>query len=148
MFLRLQPVTIFAFSRGLSRSWTVLLPSDTHRKPITSITAVLLPFVTYLLNLSLVETSIFYRTIKLQSKNLTITRAIRNSSGTAMNPWNWLNITQFSWYGCRVMAVLKIMKRPINWQNWDLNIRLLDLNQLAACQQKLARRLSGTGQRR
>jgi hypothetical protein len=26
--------------------WTVLLPSDTHRKPITSITAVLLPFVT------------------------------------------------------------------------------------------------------
>jgi hypothetical protein len=33
----------------LSWSWTVLLPSDTHRKPITSITAVLLPFVTYLL---------------------------------------------------------------------------------------------------
>jgi hypothetical protein len=26
--------------------WTVLLPSGTHRKPITSITAVLLPFVT------------------------------------------------------------------------------------------------------
>jgi hypothetical protein len=33
----------------LSWSWTVLLPSDTYRKPITSITAVLLPFVTYLL---------------------------------------------------------------------------------------------------
>jgi hypothetical protein len=30
----------------------VLLPSDTHRKPITSITAVLLPFVAYLLTLS------------------------------------------------------------------------------------------------
>jgi hypothetical protein len=30
----------------------VLLPSDTHTKPITSITAVLLPFVTYLLTLS------------------------------------------------------------------------------------------------
>jgi hypothetical protein len=29
----------------------VLLPSDTHRKPITSITAVLLPFVTHLLTL-------------------------------------------------------------------------------------------------
>jgi hypothetical protein len=29
----------------------VLLPSDTHRKPITSITAVLLPIVTYLLTL-------------------------------------------------------------------------------------------------
>jgi hypothetical protein len=29
----------------------VLLPSDGHRKPITSITAVLLPFVTYLLTL-------------------------------------------------------------------------------------------------
>jgi hypothetical protein len=27
----------------------MLLPSDTQRKPITSITAVLLPFVTYLL---------------------------------------------------------------------------------------------------
>jgi hypothetical protein len=35
----------------LSWSWTVLLPSDTHRKPITTITAVLLPFVTYLLTL-------------------------------------------------------------------------------------------------
>jgi hypothetical protein len=33
----------------LSWSWTVLLPSDKHRKPITSITAALLPFVTYLL---------------------------------------------------------------------------------------------------
>jgi hypothetical protein len=32
-------------------SWTVLLPSDTHRKPITSITAVLLPFTNYLLSL-------------------------------------------------------------------------------------------------
>jgi hypothetical protein len=29
----------------------VLLPSDTHRKPITSIRAVLHPFVTYLLTL-------------------------------------------------------------------------------------------------
>jgi hypothetical protein len=35
----------------LSWSWTVLLPSETHRKPITSITAVLLPFVTNLLTL-------------------------------------------------------------------------------------------------
>jgi hypothetical protein len=35
----------------LSWSWTVLLPSDTHRKPMTSITAVLLPAVTYLLTL-------------------------------------------------------------------------------------------------
>jgi hypothetical protein len=35
----------------LSWSRTVLLPSDTHRKPITSITAVLLPFVSYLLTL-------------------------------------------------------------------------------------------------
>jgi hypothetical protein len=30
----------------------VLLPSDKHRKPITSITAVLLPFVTYLLTIT------------------------------------------------------------------------------------------------
>jgi hypothetical protein len=39
----------------LSWSWAVLLPSDTHRKPITPITAVLLPFVTYLLTLSYVK---------------------------------------------------------------------------------------------
>jgi hypothetical protein len=32
-------------------SWNELLPGDTHRKPVTSITAVLLPFVTYLLTL-------------------------------------------------------------------------------------------------
>jgi hypothetical protein len=31
----------------LSWSWIVLLRSDTHRKPITSITAILLPFVAY-----------------------------------------------------------------------------------------------------
>jgi hypothetical protein len=31
----------------LSRSCTLLLPNDIHRKPITSITAVLLPFVTF-----------------------------------------------------------------------------------------------------
>jgi hypothetical protein len=35
--------------RRLSWSWTVLLPSGTYTKPITSITAILLPFVTYLL---------------------------------------------------------------------------------------------------
>jgi hypothetical protein len=39
----------WACVRRLSWSWTVLLPSDTYRKPITSITVVLLPFVTYLL---------------------------------------------------------------------------------------------------
>jgi hypothetical protein len=32
-----------------SWNWTVLLHSDTHSKPITSIAAALLPFVTYLL---------------------------------------------------------------------------------------------------
>jgi hypothetical protein len=37
-------------------TWTVLLPGDAYRKPITSITAVLLPFVThvYLLTLPLI----------------------------------------------------------------------------------------------
>jgi hypothetical protein len=35
----------------LSWSGTVLLPSDANRKPITSITSVLLPFVSYLLTL-------------------------------------------------------------------------------------------------
>jgi hypothetical protein len=36
---------------GLPRSWTVLLPTDTDIKPVTSITALLFPFVTYLLTL-------------------------------------------------------------------------------------------------
>jgi hypothetical protein len=35
----------------LSCSWTVLLPSDIHRKPAATITAVLLPSVTYSLTL-------------------------------------------------------------------------------------------------
>jgi hypothetical protein len=39
----------------------VLLPSDTHIKPITSITAVLLPFVTYLLTLPC--TRVLFRTV-------------------------------------------------------------------------------------
>jgi hypothetical protein len=53
-FWLLKPASELAHARLLPRlswSWTVLLPSDTHRKPITSITAVLLPFVTYLLAL-------------------------------------------------------------------------------------------------
>jgi hypothetical protein len=37
--------------RRLSWSWTVLLASDAHKEPITSITAVLLPFVYCLLTL-------------------------------------------------------------------------------------------------
>jgi hypothetical protein len=48
----LKPASEHAHARLLpilSSSWTVLLPSDTREKPITSITAVLLPFVTYLL---------------------------------------------------------------------------------------------------
>jgi hypothetical protein len=53
-FLLLKPVSEYVHSRlvpRLSWSWTVLLPSDTHIKPITTITAVLLPFLTYLLTL-------------------------------------------------------------------------------------------------
>jgi hypothetical protein len=48
-FWLLKPTSYHAHALpGLSWSWTVLLPSDTHRTPITSITAVLLPFVTCL----------------------------------------------------------------------------------------------------
>jgi hypothetical protein len=52
-----KPASEYAHAHLLLRlswkwcSWPVLLPSDTHRKPITSITAVLLPFVSYLLTL-------------------------------------------------------------------------------------------------
>jgi hypothetical protein len=50
-FWLLKPASKHAHAHLLPRllwSWTVRLPSDTHRKPIMSITAVLLPFVTYL----------------------------------------------------------------------------------------------------
>jgi hypothetical protein len=39
------------------------------------------------------------------------------------------------------------MKLPVNWQNLDHNVHPEDLDQLAAFQQELPRRLSGTGQR-
>jgi hypothetical protein len=72
---------------------------------------------------------------------LTINRSTQNWIRTAINPlWNWLNATEFSWYGCRVTRVLKVMKLPINWQNWDLN-------QPREFQQELPRRLSRNGQR-
>jgi hypothetical protein len=47
-----QPLNMYMHAHLLPRlswNWTVLLPSDTHRKPITFIKSVLLPFVTYLL---------------------------------------------------------------------------------------------------
>jgi hypothetical protein len=49
--LKRKPFSEHAHARLLPRlsSWSVLLPSDTHRKPNTSITAALLPFFTYLL---------------------------------------------------------------------------------------------------
>jgi hypothetical protein len=53
-FLQLKAASEHAHARllpRLSRSWTVLLPFDTHR-PVTSITAVLLPFVSCLLTRS------------------------------------------------------------------------------------------------
>jgi hypothetical protein len=45
-----KPASEHAHERLLPRlswSWTVLPPTDTHRKPVTSITSVLRPFVTY-----------------------------------------------------------------------------------------------------
>jgi hypothetical protein len=51
-FWLLKPASEHAHGRllpSLSWSWTVLLPSDTHRKATMSNTAVLLPFATYLL---------------------------------------------------------------------------------------------------
>jgi hypothetical protein len=55
LILTLKPASEHAHTYLLPRlswSWTVLLPSDTHRKPITSTTAVLLPCVTNLLTLT------------------------------------------------------------------------------------------------
>jgi hypothetical protein len=63
-FWQLKPASEHAHAHLLPRlswSWTVLLFSDTHRKPITSIAAVLLPFVTYLLTLP--HSYYFYMTL-------------------------------------------------------------------------------------
>jgi hypothetical protein len=48
-----DPDSEYAHARllRLPRSWALLLSSDTHRKSITSITAGLLPFMSYLLTL-------------------------------------------------------------------------------------------------
>jgi hypothetical protein len=67
-FWLLKPASAYAHARLLLRllwSWTVLLPSDTCRKLTTSITAVLLPFVTYLLILPRV---CWHRVMRLQGK--------------------------------------------------------------------------------
>jgi hypothetical protein len=53
-FSLLKPASEHSHARLLPRlscSWTVLLPGGIHRKPVTSITLVLLQFVTYLLTL-------------------------------------------------------------------------------------------------
>jgi hypothetical protein len=58
-FRLLKPAPEHSHARLLPRlswSWAVLLPSDTHRKTITSITAVLLLFVTYLPTLPRITT--------------------------------------------------------------------------------------------
>jgi hypothetical protein len=67
----------------LSRSWTVLLPSDTHRKPITSIAAVLLPLVTYLLTLT--------RTIGLHIEALHVLsyKTSHDTSPQSRDYWRW-----------------------------------------------------------
>jgi hypothetical protein len=44
-----QPPNVCGCYPRLSWSWTVLLPSDTYRRPITSITTVILHLSTYLL---------------------------------------------------------------------------------------------------
>jgi hypothetical protein len=83
-FWVLKPASEHAHAHLLPRLlwiWTVLLPSDTHRKPIKSFTAVLFPFVTNLL--TLLGTSLMIicvlaenRTGLLQNKSL---RAFRLS---------------------------------------------------------------------
>jgi hypothetical protein len=70
----LQPSSEHAHARllpGLSRSWTVLVPNDSHSKPITSITAVFLPFVTYLLTLPRIESCVGSRAaVDIREKSL------------------------------------------------------------------------------
>jgi hypothetical protein len=44
------------------------------------------------------------------------------------------------------MRELLAEKQPINWQNWDPNVDLWDLDQLTESQQEMPRKLSGTGQ--
>jgi hypothetical protein len=50
-------------------NWTVLLPSDTHREIITSITAVLLLSVSYLLTLPRINEIRNFRTFPETARN-------------------------------------------------------------------------------
>jgi hypothetical protein len=56
IFINILCIESFCPQNRTTERCSVLLPSDTHRKSIASITAVSLPFVTYLLALSRTET--------------------------------------------------------------------------------------------
>jgi hypothetical protein len=73
-FWLLKPASQLAHALLLPRvscSWTVLLPSDTHRKSITSITSVLLPFwPVYWLSLAFCPHSAFVRVCLFASRSI------------------------------------------------------------------------------
>jgi hypothetical protein len=71
-FWLLKPASEHVHARLLHRlswSWTVLLPSDTNIKPITSIRAVLHPFVSYLLTIL-----VFYDIMEELIKRLNVSK--------------------------------------------------------------------------
>jgi hypothetical protein len=76
-FWLLKPISEHVHARLLPRlswSWTVLLPSDTRRKPIKSITTVLLPFVTYLLTLHRIIVTRRFKAGKVEPEEMIIAK--------------------------------------------------------------------------
>jgi hypothetical protein len=76
----------------------MLLPSDTHRKPITSITTVLLPFVTYLLTLPLTTR---IRVAKTGQKHAAYIPPQIHTNTTVLAASCWNNVTESKFICCQ-----------------------------------------------
>jgi hypothetical protein len=99
-FWLLKPASEHGHARLLLRlswSWTVLLPSDTHRKPITYNTTVLLPFVTYLLTLPRM-CSFVYSTKRSGVQTTVMSNNRMNNELWGM--WNDADVTNTVWGYC------------------------------------------------
>jgi hypothetical protein len=70
---------------------------------------------------------LFYLSVKLHIKGVTIARSNLNKSRTAIRPLlDWVNLIEFTWYVHRVTGQSEDMKLLVSSQNWDWNVHLYD----------------------
>jgi hypothetical protein len=122
-FWLLKPASEYAHARLLPRlslNLIILLPSDTYRKPVTSITGVLLPFVTYLLTPSYNFYVRFEINYFLKSVFVGLLVCILHGQSI----WPTQNSVWLSMYNVTVMAVTSVLHiysdpfRTLYWQLW------------------------------